>query len=131
MSATVEQHESRIGQTRERIAGQDTLPEVARTATSAQPSGSSLSKFSDGFKQRLSHEQRHLRQRLDTADRLRQVGQANGDEQLLNTADRIEADALQNFDQQLQRMGDPLTHDRQSQLEDFFQRSVSDWLLGR
>jgi len=127
----IEQHESRVGKTRERIPGQDTLRDQARTATSARPSSSSLSNFSDGFKQRLSNEQRHLRQRLDTADRLRQMGRNNGDEQLLDTADRIEADALRDFDRRLQRMGEPLTPDRQSQLDDFFQRSISDVLLGR
>ncbi len=113
----IDQHEP-VGPTRSGFAEQDPSsirqPDQLRTSSTVQPPSRSSSEFSDGFQRRLFSEQRELRQRLDIADRLRQLGEDTGDQQLLETASRIEDAAFERFDRRTQRLGEPLTPARQS-----------------
>ena len=62
-----------------------------------------------GQDQALANQQSILNHRLDQADHLRAVSQANGNEHLLETADRMQANANRNFLRQQERLGGTTT----------------------
>ena len=52
------------------------------------------------------NEERKLRHRLDTAQRLREIANRNGNTNLLDAADRMEHKALEHYDKRLNKIGD-------------------------
>jgi hypothetical protein len=56
------------------------------------------------LQQQVLKEERTLRQRMDTAQKLRDIGKRNGNDQLLETADRMEQSAMQHFEKRLEKL---------------------------
>lgn len=91
-----------------------------------RPTRANPSRTSDHISQQLVKEQKVLQQRLNAADRLREVHNGpNGNERLSESADRMEQRAWERFEQRVQHFIDPPTnqpqHDQHYVTDDFDQ----------
>ena len=79
-----------------------------------QPTRANPTRTSDHLSQQLVKEQKVLQQRLDAANRLREVHNGpNGNERLSESADRMEQRAWERFEQRVQQFIDPPTNQPQ------------------
>lgn len=113
-----------------------TSPAQPTLAPVPQPTGANAAHVSDQLQRRLVNEQRILQQRLDAAERLRQLNNGpQGNKQLLATADRMEQRAWEQFEQRVQQLVDPqgtrpprpqYRHHRQHYVTDDAHRSLDE-----
>ncbi len=96
-----------------------------------RPTRANPSRTSDHISQQLVKEQKVLQQRLNAADRLREVHNGpNGNERLSESADRMEQRAWERFEQRVQHLFGPPTdqhqHDRQRYVTDDLGHSLDE-----
>jgi hypothetical protein len=77
-------------------------PPAEAGAPPTQAAPAKLTGRQNALARQLRNEERKLEQRTELADRLRAMGEEQGDSELLQAADRIEQQALSHFEQRMQ-----------------------------